>query len=97
MLRDLAKLSEMLRDPVADLRGGRCSLRHGRESGTIQLSHTVELCTQPLPPGAAEAILFLSSKRRGMRYENVCIEGLGYVIPDHVVTSDWIEQQLAPV
>lgn len=32
-----------------------------------------------------------------MRYENVCIEGLGYVIPDHVVTSDWIEEQLAPI
>lgn len=32
-----------------------------------------------------------------MLYENVCIEGLGYVIPDHVVTSDWIEEQLAPV
>lgn len=32
-----------------------------------------------------------------MRYENVCIEGMGYFIPDHVVTSDWIEQQLAPI
>ena len=32
-----------------------------------------------------------------MLYENVCIEGLGYVIPDHTVTSDWIEGQLAPV
>jgi 3-oxoacyl-[acyl-carrier-protein] synthase-3 len=31
-----------------------------------------------------------------MRYENVCIEGMGYFIPDHVVTSDWIEAQLAP-
>jgi acyl-CoA:acyl-CoA alkyltransferase len=32
-----------------------------------------------------------------MRYENVCIEGLGYFIPDHVVTTAWIEEQLAPV
>jgi len=32
-----------------------------------------------------------------MRYENVCIEGMGYFVPDHVVTSDWIEQQLAPI
>jgi 3-oxoacyl-[acyl-carrier-protein] synthase-3 len=32
-----------------------------------------------------------------MRYENVCIEGMGYFIPDHIVTSDWIEQQLAPI
>lgn len=32
-----------------------------------------------------------------MRYENVCIEGLGYVIPDHVVTLDWIETQLEPL
>jgi 3-oxoacyl-[acyl-carrier-protein] synthase III len=32
-----------------------------------------------------------------MLYENVCIEGLGYVIPDQVVTSAWIEEQLAPV
>lgn len=32
-----------------------------------------------------------------MLYENVCIEGLGYVIPDEVVTTAWIEEQLAPV
>ena len=32
-----------------------------------------------------------------MRYENVCIEGMGYFVPEHVVTSDWIEQQLAPI
>jgi 3-oxoacyl-[acyl-carrier-protein] synthase III len=32
-----------------------------------------------------------------MRYEHVCIEGMGYYIPDHVVTTDWIEEQLAPV
>jgi 3-oxoacyl-[acyl-carrier-protein] synthase-3 len=32
-----------------------------------------------------------------MRYNNVCIEGLGYALPDHVVTSAWIEEQLAPV
>ncbi len=30
-------------------------------------------------------------------YENVCIEGMGYVIPERVVTSAWIEEQLAPV
>ena len=32
-----------------------------------------------------------------MLYQNVCIEGMGYVIPDHVVTSTWLEQQIAPV
>ncbi len=32
-----------------------------------------------------------------MLYENVCIESMGYVIPEHVVTSAWIEEQLAPV
>jgi len=32
-----------------------------------------------------------------MRYENVCIEGMGYFIPDHVVTTAWIEEQLAPL
>lgn len=32
-----------------------------------------------------------------MRYENVCIEGMGYVIPDHVVTTAWLEEQIAPV
>jgi 3-oxoacyl-[acyl-carrier-protein] synthase-3 len=31
-----------------------------------------------------------------MRYENVCIEGLGYVLPERVVSSAWIEEQLAP-
>ena len=32
-----------------------------------------------------------------MRYENVCIEGMGYFIPEHVVTTQWIEDQLAPL
>lgn len=32
-----------------------------------------------------------------MLYENVCIEGMGYVIPDHVVTTAWLESQIAPV
>jgi 3-oxoacyl-[acyl-carrier-protein] synthase-3 len=32
-----------------------------------------------------------------MRYENVCIEGMGYVLPERVVTSAWIEEQIAPV
>jgi 3-oxoacyl-[acyl-carrier-protein] synthase-3 len=32
-----------------------------------------------------------------MRYENVYIEGMGYVIPDHVVTTSWLEEQIAPV
>ncbi|MDX9956201.1 MAG: 3-oxoacyl-ACP synthase III [Anaerolineae bacterium] len=32
-----------------------------------------------------------------MRYENVCIEGLGYVIPPHTVTTTWLEEQIAPV
>ncbi|MBN1584217.1 MAG: 3-oxoacyl-ACP synthase III [Anaerolineae bacterium] len=32
-----------------------------------------------------------------MQYQNVCIEGMGYFIPDRVVTSDWIEEQLAPI
>jgi 3-oxoacyl-[acyl-carrier-protein] synthase-3 len=32
-----------------------------------------------------------------MQYQHVCIEGMGYYIPDHVVTSDWIEDQLEPL
>lgn len=32
-----------------------------------------------------------------MRYENVCIESMGYVIPEHVVTTAWLEEQVAPV
>jgi 3-oxoacyl-[acyl-carrier-protein] synthase-3 len=32
-----------------------------------------------------------------MLYNNVCIEGMGYVLPEKVVTSLWIEEQLAPV
>ena len=32
-----------------------------------------------------------------MLYENVCIEGMGYVIPDNVVTTAWLEEQITPV
>lgn len=32
-----------------------------------------------------------------MRYQEVCLESLGYVLPDEVVTSDEIERRLAPV
>lgn len=32
-----------------------------------------------------------------MKYENVCIEGMGFVIPEKIVTTDWFEEQLAPV
>jgi 3-oxoacyl-[acyl-carrier-protein] synthase III len=32
-----------------------------------------------------------------MLFENVCIEGMGYVIPNHVVKTSWIEEQLIPV
>ena len=32
-----------------------------------------------------------------MRYKYVCVESLAYELPPHVVTSDEIEQQLAPV
>ena len=32
-----------------------------------------------------------------MLYENVCIEGIGYVIPENVVTTAWLEEQIAPV
>lgn len=32
-----------------------------------------------------------------MKYENVCIEGLGYCLPDEIVTSAEIEQRLAPL
>ncbi len=32
-----------------------------------------------------------------MRYRHVCIEALSYTLPPHVVTSDEIERQLAPV
>jgi 3-oxoacyl-[acyl-carrier-protein] synthase III len=32
-----------------------------------------------------------------MRYENVCIEGMGHIIPEQVVTSAWFEEQLKPI
>jgi acyl-CoA:acyl-CoA alkyltransferase len=32
-----------------------------------------------------------------MLYDNVCIEGLGYVIPEHVVSTSWFEEQLEPI
>ena len=32
-----------------------------------------------------------------MRYENVYIEGTGYLVPDKVITTAWIEDQLQPV
>jgi len=32
-----------------------------------------------------------------MRFENVCIESLGYVIPDKVIPTSWFEDQLKPV
>ena len=32
-----------------------------------------------------------------MRYRNVCIESFGYTLPDEIVTSDDIEQQLQPL
>jgi len=32
-----------------------------------------------------------------MIYKNVCIEGFGYVIPDEVITSDWVEEKLRPI
>jgi 3-oxoacyl-[acyl-carrier-protein] synthase III len=34
---------------------------------------------------------------RGMLFSNVCIEGLGYIIPERVVTTAWFEEQLQPV
>ncbi len=32
-----------------------------------------------------------------LRYEHVCFESFGYVLPENVVTSAEIERQLAPV
>ncbi|WP_144992453.1 3-oxoacyl-ACP synthase III [Polystyrenella longa] len=32
-----------------------------------------------------------------MRYQHVCIEALSYTLPPHIVTSEEIEEQLAPV
>jgi 3-oxoacyl-[acyl-carrier-protein] synthase III len=32
-----------------------------------------------------------------LRYKNVCIEGLAHALPDEIVTSDWIEQQIGSV
>ena len=31
------------------------------------------------------------------RYQNVCLEGFGYVLPENVVTSTQLERELAPV
>lgn len=32
-----------------------------------------------------------------MHYQNVCIEGMGYIIPQHVITTAWLEAQIEPV
>jgi acyl-CoA:acyl-CoA alkyltransferase len=32
-----------------------------------------------------------------MRYEKVYIEGMGYIVPDRVISTDWFEQELDPV
>ena len=32
-----------------------------------------------------------------MQYQNVCIESLGYTLPDEIVTSDEIERRLEPL
>lgn len=32
-----------------------------------------------------------------MRYQNVCLESLGYSLPEEILTSDQIEQRLAPL
>lgn len=32
-----------------------------------------------------------------MKYQNVCIEGLGYCLPDEIVTSEAIERRLSPL
>jgi len=32
-----------------------------------------------------------------MQYQRVCLESLGYTLPDQIVTTDELEQQLAPV
>jgi len=32
-----------------------------------------------------------------MKYENVYIEGMGHIIPNHVVSSSWFEEQLDPI
>ena len=32
-----------------------------------------------------------------MRYTNVCVESLGYTLPDEIITSDQIEERLAPL
>ncbi len=32
-----------------------------------------------------------------MRYQHVCIESLGYTLPDEIVTSDEIEARLSPL
>ena len=35
----------------------------------------------------------MESYTKDMRYENVCIEGLGYKIPEKVITSKWLDEQ----
>src|SRR5947207_5101065 len=32
-----------------------------------------------------------------MRYQHVCVESLGYAIPDEIITSDDIERRLEPL
>src|SRR6187455_3185787 len=32
-----------------------------------------------------------------MRYQQVCIESLGYTLPEEILTSDEVEQRLAPL
>ena len=37
------------------------------------------------------------SDRIAVQYQNVCLESLGYTLPEEIVTSDEIEQRLAPL
>jgi hypothetical protein len=32
-----------------------------------------------------------------MLYGNVCIEGIGHAIPDEIITTSWLEEQITPV
>ena len=34
---------------------------------------------------------------KSMRYQHVCVESLGYKLPEEVLTSDMLEEQLAPL
>lgn len=73
-----------------------CSRSHGKrraEKGLFDKPSQMAI----VGSGSCVRQLAAQENENGMRYENVCIEGMGYLLPERVVTSAWIEEQIAPL